>query len=95
MIFEREPFEYGGVQTKERGLNWGEVDPAEWPGVGNSGFVRVSDGAGEALIFVDDDTAFDGVALPQGRFSPTGHVAQNGAAPFDSGHFLYLMSLGR
>ena len=31
VIFEREPFEYGGVQAKERGLNWGEADPAEWP----------------------------------------------------------------
>ena len=31
VVFEREPFEYSGVQAKERGLNWEGVDRAKFP----------------------------------------------------------------
>ncbi len=31
VVFEKEPFQYGGVQAKERGLNWEGVDRAECP----------------------------------------------------------------
>jgi serine/threonine protein kinase len=31
VIFEKEPFRYGGTQAKERGLNWEGVDRGEWP----------------------------------------------------------------
>jgi serine/threonine protein kinase len=31
VIFEKEPFQYGGAQAKERGLNWEGVDRREWP----------------------------------------------------------------
>ena len=31
VISEKEPFQYGGTQAKERGLNWEGVDRAEWP----------------------------------------------------------------
>lgn len=31
VIFEKEPFQYGGAQAKERGLNWGGVERAEYP----------------------------------------------------------------
>src|SRR5207249_3089460 len=29
VIFDKEPFQYGGVQAKERGLNWEGVDRGE------------------------------------------------------------------
>jgi serine/threonine protein kinase len=31
VIFEKEPFQHGGAQAKERGLNWDGIDCAEWP----------------------------------------------------------------
>lgn len=31
VIFEKEPFHYGGTQAKERGLNWEGVDREGWP----------------------------------------------------------------
>ena len=31
MVFEKEPFQYRGVQAKERGLNWEGVNRAECP----------------------------------------------------------------
>ncbi len=31
VVFEKEPFQYGGAQAKERGLNWEGLDRAEWP----------------------------------------------------------------
>ena len=31
VVFEKEPFEYGGVQAKERGLNWEGLNRAEFP----------------------------------------------------------------
>jgi serine/threonine protein kinase len=31
VVFEKEPFQYGGTQAKERGLNWEGVDREEWP----------------------------------------------------------------
>lgn len=31
VVFEKEPFQYGGTQAKERGLNWEGIDRAEWP----------------------------------------------------------------
>lgn len=31
VVFEKEPFQYGGAQVKERGLNWEGVDRAECP----------------------------------------------------------------
>ena len=31
VIFEKEPFQYGGAQAKERGLNWEGVNRGEYP----------------------------------------------------------------
>ncbi|MEK7993657.1 MAG: NERD domain-containing protein kinase family protein, partial [Planctomycetota bacterium] len=31
VVFEKEPFQYGGTQAKERGLNWEGVDRGGWP----------------------------------------------------------------
>jgi serine/threonine protein kinase len=33
VVFEREPFQYGGTEAKERGLNWEGIDRQEWPTV--------------------------------------------------------------
>jgi serine/threonine protein kinase len=33
VIFNREPFQYGGISAKERGLNWDGVDRSDWPTV--------------------------------------------------------------
>src|SRR5207244_3967528 len=31
VVFEKEPFQYGAAQAKERGLNWEGIDRAEYP----------------------------------------------------------------
>lgn len=31
VVFENEPFQYGGTQAKERGLNWEQLDRKQWP----------------------------------------------------------------
>lgn len=31
VVFEKEPFEYGGTLAKERGLNWEGLDRKQWP----------------------------------------------------------------
>ena len=31
VVFDKEPFQYDGVQAKERGLNWKKVDATEYP----------------------------------------------------------------
>ncbi len=31
VLYEKEPFQYGGVQAKERGLNWEGIDRKQWP----------------------------------------------------------------
>jgi serine/threonine protein kinase len=35
VLFEKEPFQYGGAQAKERGLNWEALDRKEWATVSN------------------------------------------------------------
>jgi serine/threonine protein kinase len=31
VVFEKEPFQFGGTQAKDRGLNWESIDRRQWP----------------------------------------------------------------
>ncbi|MDP6528300.1 MAG: lamin tail domain-containing protein [Gemmatimonadota bacterium] len=81
-----------GSRARVDGLSL--VDPAEWPGEGTSGFVRVTDGADEFSLYVDDDTNIDGSPVPA-AFDLVGFVAQNDpSSPYLDGHILLPTSTG-
>ncbi|MEZ5064810.1 MAG: lamin tail domain-containing protein [bacterium] len=70
------------------------VNPAQWPAVGASAFVDVTDGTTTFRAYVDDETDIAQNSPPAGAFDLTGFVAQHDAAapetgPFTTGHFLY------
>ncbi len=65
------------------------VDALEWPAPGSSAFVRVTDGVDEFRLRIDEDTDLDDITPPGGTFDATGFVAQQSAAPYPDGHYLY------
>ena len=84
VIFEKEPFEYDGAQAKERGLNWGDVDLAEWPIL--SSFL-------DKATHRDPNQRFDSVTAALSALRPapaseaqgeTEHEDKPGAAPPDT-----------
>ena len=70
------------------------IDPSQWPSLGSSANVNMTNGTDTMVIRIDSDTDIDGSAAPAGKFDVTGLGSQyDFSSPYSQGYQLLPRSL--